>query len=70
MSLEISDADLVQRIQEGYTEDFQVLFERHKGKVYNCLLSTTHNTDLAEEYTAEAFQRAYQETITLIGKGL
>ena len=60
MSLEISDADLVQRIQEGYTEDFQVLFERHKGKVYNCLLSTTHNTDLAEEYTAEAFQRAYQ----------
>jgi RNA polymerase sigma factor (sigma-70 family) len=56
----VSDGDLVQQAQAGNREAFGMLFERHKDAVYNWLLYETHDPDKAEEFTAEAFRRAYQ----------
>lgn len=53
------DRDIVRAVQNGETERFRELVDRHRGRVYAVLQRMLANPPLAEELAQEAFVKAY-----------
>lgn len=56
---DLTDEQLMLRVQEGHTASFDVLVERYKDRLFNYLLRLVGNRDEAEEVAQEAFVKAY-----------
>ncbi len=56
---DLTDEQLMFRVQEGHTASFDLLVERYKDRLFNYLLRLTGNRDDAEEVAQEAFVKAY-----------
>jgi RNA polymerase sigma-70 factor (ECF subfamily) len=56
---DLTDEQLMFRLQEGHTACFDLLVERYKDRLFNYLLRLTGNRDDAEEVAQEAFVKAY-----------
>jgi RNA polymerase sigma-70 factor (ECF subfamily) len=56
---DLTDEQLMLRVQEGHTASFDHLVERYKDRLFNYLLRLTGNRDDAEEVAQEAFVKAY-----------
>ncbi len=56
---ELTDEDLMLRVQQGDTACFDLLVERYKVRLFNYLLRLVGNRDDAEEIAQEAFVKAY-----------
>jgi RNA polymerase sigma-70 factor (ECF subfamily) len=54
------DANIVQAVQDGETEAFATLVDRHKERVYAMLMRLTGDPETAEELAHDAFVRAYR----------
>ena len=54
-STELSEAEAIDRAKQGDAEAFQVLYDRHKRRVYSLCLRMTANTAEAEDLAQEAF---------------
>jgi RNA polymerase sigma-70 factor (ECF subfamily) len=57
---DISDAECVRRLQQGETEAFAVLVERHQKNIFNLLYRMLGDYDDAAEVSQEAFLSAYR----------
>lgn len=60
VSADISDAECVRRLQQGETEAFAVLVERHQKNIFNLLYRMLGDHDDAAEVSQEAFLSAYR----------
>ncbi len=60
VSVDISDAECVRRLQRGETEAFAVLVERHQKNIFNLLYRMLGDYDDAAEVSQEAFLSAYR----------
>ncbi len=58
--LELTDAELMSRVQCGERDAFAALVNRHKNALVNYLARLTGNRDRAEEIAQETFLRLYQ----------
>ena len=56
---ELSDEDLMLRVQAGEKACYDILVRRYKTRLYNYLLRLVSDGDLAEELAQDAFVRAY-----------
>ena len=56
---ELSDEELMLRVQEGNNKAYDFLVGRYKNKLYSYLLRLLGNDSEAEEFAQEAFVRAY-----------
>lgn len=56
---DLTDEDLMLRVQEGEATCFDVLVERYKTRLFNYLLRLVGDRDEAEEVAQEAFVKAY-----------
>ena len=56
---DLTDEQLMLRVQEGHTASFDLLVERYKNRLFNYLLRMVGNRDEAEEIAQEAFVKAY-----------
>jgi RNA polymerase sigma-70 factor (ECF subfamily) len=56
---DLTDEQLMFRVQEGHTASFDLLVERYKDRLFNYLLRLVGNRDEAEEIAQEAFVKAY-----------
>jgi RNA polymerase sigma-70 factor (ECF subfamily) len=56
---DLTDEQLMLRVQEGHTASFDLLVERYKDRLFNYLLRLVGNRDDAEEIAQEAFVKAY-----------
>ena len=56
---ELSDEDLILRVQEGESQAFDALVIRFKNKLYTYLYRLLGDEALAEEYAQETFVKAY-----------
>lgn len=56
---ELSDEDLMLRVQAGEKACFDLLVRRYKTRLFNYLLRLIGDPDLAEELAQDAFVRAY-----------
>jgi RNA polymerase sigma-70 factor (ECF subfamily) len=56
---DLTDEQLMLRVQEGHTASFDLLVERYKDRLFNYLLRLVGNRDEAEEIAQEAFVKAY-----------
>jgi RNA polymerase sigma-70 factor (ECF subfamily) len=56
---DLTDEQLMLRVQEGHTASFDVLVERYKDRLFNYLLRLVGNRDEAEEIAQEALVKAY-----------
>jgi RNA polymerase sigma-70 factor, ECF subfamily len=56
----ISDAECVRRVQEGDTEAFGILVQRHQKAIFNLLYRILGDYDDAAEVAQEAFLSAYR----------
>jgi RNA polymerase sigma-70 factor (ECF subfamily) len=56
---DLTDEELMLRVQEGQTACFDLLVERYKDRLFNYLLRLVGNRDEAEEVAQEAFVKAY-----------
>lgn len=54
------DENIVRSVQNGQTESYAKLVDRHKDQVYGMLMRLTGDPQLAEELAHETFVRAYQ----------
>lgn len=54
------DSVIVRDVQDGRTEAFATLVDRHKETVYATLMRLTSDPQVAEELAQEAFVRAYR----------
>ena len=54
----MTDEQLVSLFANGENQAFDILLERHKDQVYNYILLTVRNRDLAEDIFQETFMRA------------
>lgn len=57
----LSDALLLQRINQGDTASFDTLFHRHYDRVYGLLFRLVGNRDEAEDLLQEVFLTLYQQ---------
>ena len=58
--MEDTDIALMQRIQSGDTESFEILFARHHRKVLNIIYRYIGNASLSEDLVQEVFLRVYK----------
>jgi RNA polymerase sigma-70 factor, ECF subfamily len=65
---EFNEAEAIERAKQGNAEAFQVLYERHKRRVYSLCLRMTTNTAEAEDLTQEAFLQLYRKIATFRGE--
>ena len=65
---ELSEAQAIERAQQGDGEAFQVLYDMHKRRVYSLCLRMTANTAEAEDLTQEAFLRVFRKISTFRGQ--
>ena len=56
---DLSDEDLMLKVQAGESACFDLLVERYKVRLYNYLFRLLSNPDEAEEIAQEAFVKAY-----------
>lgn len=56
---DLTDEELMLRVQDGETACFDVLVERYKTRLFNYLLRLVGDRDEAEEVAQEAFVKAY-----------
>jgi RNA polymerase sigma-70 factor, ECF subfamily len=61
LPIAMSEAELIRRAQEGDSEAFGLLFERHKARVYALCLRMTRNTAEADDLTQEAFLHVFRK---------
>jgi RNA polymerase sigma-70 factor (ECF subfamily) len=55
-----NDTSIVRSVQEGQTEAFAALVDRHRERVYAVLMRLVADPQTAEELAQEAFVRAFQ----------
>ena len=56
---ELTDEELMLRVQAGEKSCYDILVRRYKTRLYNYLLRLVSDADLAEELAQDAFVRAY-----------
>lgn len=56
---DLTDEQLMLRVQEGQSQSFDLLVERYKDRLFNYLFRLVGNRDDAEEIAQEAFVKAY-----------
>jgi len=56
---DLTDEELMLRVQGGEADCYDLLVERYKNRLFNYLLRLTANRDDAEEFTQEALVKAY-----------
>jgi RNA polymerase sigma factor (sigma-70 family) len=56
---QLSDEELMLRVQAGEKNAYDILVKRYKKRLYNYLLRLVSDPDLAEEIAQDAFVRAY-----------
>ncbi len=56
---DLTDEELMLRVQGGETDCYDILVERYKNRLFNYLLRLTGNRDDAEEFAQEALVKAY-----------
>ena len=56
---DLTDEQLMLRVQEGHTASFDLLVVRYKDRLFNYLLRLVGNRDDAEEIAQEALVKAY-----------
>src|SRR5712675_3654099 len=66
--IELSEAEAIERARLGDAEAFQVLYDKHKRRVYSLCLRMTANTAEAEDLTQEAFLQLYRKIGTFRGE--
>jgi RNA polymerase sigma-70 factor, ECF subfamily len=57
----VPEAEIIRRAQQGDSEAFGLLFEKHKMRVYALCLRMTRNTAEAEDLTQEAFLHVFRK---------
>jgi RNA polymerase sigma-70 factor, ECF subfamily len=67
-SIEPSEAQIIERVKRGDAEAFQLLYEKHKRRVYSLCLRMTANTAEAEDLAHEAFLQLYRKIGTFRGE--
>src|ERR1700675_3072198 len=67
-SLELTEAEAIERAKLGDAEAFQVLYDKHKRRVYSLCLRMTANTAEAEDLAQEAFLQLYRKIATFRGE--
>jgi RNA polymerase sigma-70 factor (ECF subfamily) len=67
-STEVSEASAIERAKRGDAEAFQVLYDKHKRRVYSLCLRMTANTAEAEDLAQEAFLQLYRKIATFRGE--
>jgi RNA polymerase sigma-70 factor (ECF subfamily) len=63
-----NEAELIERAKLGDAQAFQVLYDKHKRRVYSLCLRMTANTAEAEDLTQEAFLQLYRKIGTFRGE--
>jgi RNA polymerase sigma-70 factor, ECF subfamily len=64
----MSEAEAIQRAQQGDAHSFAALYSFHKRRVYSLCLRMTGNTAEAEDLTQEAFLQLYRKISTFRGE--
>ncbi len=67
-SVEPSEAEAIERAKLGDADAFQVLYDKHKRRVYSLCLRMTANTAEAEDLAQEAFLQLYRKIATFRGE--
>jgi RNA polymerase sigma-70 factor (ECF subfamily) len=65
---DFNEADAIERAKQGDAQAFQVLYDKHKRRVYSLCLRMTANTAEAEDLTQEAFLQLYRKISTFRGE--
>jgi RNA polymerase sigma-70 factor (ECF subfamily) len=65
---ELSEAEAIERAKLGDAEAFQMLYDKHKRRVYSLCLRMTANTAEAEDLAQEAFLQLYRKIATFRGE--
>jgi len=65
---EISEAEAIERAKLGDAEAFQLLYDKHKRRVYSLCLRMTANVAEAEDLAQEAFLQLYRKIATFRGE--
>jgi RNA polymerase sigma-70 factor (ECF subfamily) len=65
---DFNEADAIERAKQGDAQAFQVLYDKHKRRVYSLCLRMTANTAEAEDLTQEAFLQLYRKIATFRGE--
>lgn len=68
LSTGMSEAEAIQRAQQGDAQSFASLYSFHKRRVYSLCLRMTGNTAEAEDLTQEAFLQLYRKIATFRGE--
>src|SRR2546423_12778550 len=61
-------SDLIQRAQRGDPAAFEALYRAHVGRVYALCLRLTADAARAEEFTQDAFVRAWERLASFRGE--
>jgi RNA polymerase sigma-70 factor (ECF subfamily) len=65
---DLGEAEAIERAKLGDAEAFQVLYDKHKRRVYSLCLRMTANTAEAEDLAQEAFLQLYRKIATFRGE--
>jgi RNA polymerase sigma-70 factor, ECF subfamily len=65
---EINEAEAIERAKLGDAEAFQLLYDKHKRRVYSLCLRMTANVAEAEDLAQEAFLQLYRKIATFRGE--
>jgi RNA polymerase sigma-70 factor (ECF subfamily) len=65
---EVSEAEAIERAKLGDAEAFQLLYDKHKRRVYSLCLRMTANVAEAEDLAQEAFLQLYRKIATFRGE--
>ena len=64
----LSEAEAIEKAQQGDAEAFEVLYNLHKRRVYSLCLRMTANSAEAEDLTQEAFLQLFRKIGTFRGE--
>ena len=64
----LSEAEAIERAQQGDASAFEALYHLHKRRVYSLCLRMTANTATAEDLTQEAFLQLFRKIGTFRGE--
>lgn len=67
-SIEPTEAHLIERAKRGDAQAFQMLYDKHKRRVYSLCLRMTANTAEAEDLAQEAFLQLFRKIGTFRGE--
>jgi RNA polymerase sigma-70 factor (ECF subfamily) len=63
----MSEADAIEGAKQGDHECFELLYDRHKRRVYSLCLRMTGNVEAAEDFTQDAFLQLHRKIATFRG---